>query len=72
MTRERVITTRTYRGYLVQHIEEDAFRGATPRNPDGWSKRRFWWQPVLEVEERTWTAAKAAIDRRITERGDDE
>ena len=61
-----------YRGFLVQHMEEDAFRGATPRNRTGWSKQRYWWQPVLEVEERTWPEAKAAIDRRISERGDDE
>lgn len=62
---EKTLSRRKHRGFTILHVEEDGFRGATPRNKTGWSKKRYWVVPAFEWDERTLREAKAYIDRRL-------
>jgi hypothetical protein len=63
--REKLLSRREYRGVVIEHIEEDAFRGATSRNKTGWSKRRYWVIQQFDWDERTLREAKAYIDKKL-------
>jgi len=70
--REKVLSTRTYRGYTIEHVEDEVFRANVPFHGSGYFKRRFWWIKELEWDEPRLRDAKTYIDGALAGSGEGE
>lgn len=66
--REKVLSTREYRGFTIEHVESERFRSGVPFRGDYYQKVRMWWIAELEWDEPTLREAKVHIDEALEAR----